>query len=407
MKRYQQTLEWLFSQLPMYQRVGAAAYKPDLSSTEALMALLNHPEKGLRCVHVGGTNGKGSVSHMLAAVFQEAGYKTGLYTSPHLKDFRERIKINGQMISQEAVVDFTDRYRKQFEELGLSFFEMTVGMAFNYFREEQTDIAIIEVGMGGRLDSTNVVNPELSIITNVSFDHMQYLGDTRTKIAREKAGIIKPGKPVLIGERDSETVPVYREIAKEQRAPLYFAPEMKGLGHVKAYPVDADYQFENLRTTTAAVQLLAEGGFNLKGHAPKALANFRELTGLRGRWETLSNQPRIVCDTAHNEAGVQRIVDQLKKEDYRQLHIIWGVTNDKELGPILRLLPKSAIYYFCRPDIPRGLAAEELQSQALRFGLSGKTYPSAKAALETAKKVTFREDFIYVGGSNFVVAEVL
>lgn len=407
MPNYQETLDWLFSQLPMYQRVGQSAYKADLKNTHALMELLQHPEEGLTCIHVGGTNGKGSVSHMLAAAFQMAGYKTGLYTSPHLKDFRERIRINGEMISEEAVIGFTEKYRSEFESMGLSFFEMTVGMAFDYFRAEQTDIAIIEVGMGGRLDSTNVVNPELSIITNISLDHTQFLGDTRAKIAFEKAGIIKAGVPVIIGERHLETDAVFEEVAKERNSEIVFAEDVIAPRDVRQLDLQGFYQVKNLRTVLAAVEKLQKLGYNLQPSLEEALQNTRKLTGLRGRWDLIGYEPKIICDTGHNEAGVALILDQLQKEDFRQLHIVWGMVGDKDINSILRMLPKSAIYYFCKLDIPRGKDAEMLKREAVRFGLSGKSYASVSNALAEAKKNTFKEDLIFIGGSTFTVAEVL
>mgnify|MGYP000214418972 CR=1 FL=1 len=407
MSQYSKTLDWLFKQLPMYQRVGQSAYKADLKNTLELMELLGHPEKGLKCIHVGGTNGKGSVSHMLAAIFQQAGFKTGLYTSPHLKDFRERIRINGEMIPEEAVVNFTEKYRSSFEQMGLSFFEMTVGLAFDYFRQEKTEIAIIEVGMGGRLDSTNVVEPLLSIITNISLDHTQFLGDTHAIIAFEKAGIIKRETPILIGEKQGETEKVFRQKAAEQNAQLYYAQDLVPLPQIRSTDLSGPYQEKNLKTALAAVKLLEEQGFSLNAHLSSALSQVSPLTGLRGRWETLAHNPKIIADTGHNPAGVAYVTDQLKRESYRQLHVVWGMVGDKDSTAILRMLPKSAIYYFCQPNIPRGLAADELKSRALTFGLSGKSYPSVAEALEAAKKNTLSDDLIFVGGSVFVVAEVV
>lgn len=407
MPNYQETLDWLFSQLPMYQRVGQSAYKADLNNTHALMELLNNPEKGLKCVHVGGTNGKGSVSHMLAAAFQKAGYKTGLYTSPHLKDFRERIRINGEMIAEQAVIDFTKKYRSQFEKMGLSFFEMTVGMAFDNFRTEETDIAIIEVGMGGRLDSTNVVIPQLSVITNISLDHTQFLGDTRAKIAVEKAGIIKPGVPVVIGERHPETDAVFEEIAAERKSEISFAEDLIAPRELLKLDLQGYYQKKNIRTVLAAVNKLDALGHTLQPTLEEALQNTKKLTGLRGRWEIIGDSPKIICDTGHNEAGVALILDQLQAQNYRQLHMVWGMVGDKDVHSILRMLPKNAIYYFCKPDIPRGKDAELLKREAVRFGLSGKSYSSVQAALAAARKNTLKEDLIFIGGSTFTVAEVL
>lgn len=403
---YQECLDWLFAQLPMYQRIGKAAYKADLRQTLELMEVLGHPEDKFKSVHIAGTNGKGSVAHMLAAIFQQAGYKTGLYTSPHLKDFRERVRINGQMISEEAVLQFVEANMGHFEKIGLSFFEMTVGLAFDYFAKQQVDIAIVEVGMGGRLDSTNVITPELSVITNISLDHTQYLGHTEALIAREKAGIIKPGVPVVIGEKHKDTLPVFREVAEERGAPLILAEEEISLREIRTVDLKGLYQEKNMRTALAAVHALEKLGYQFND-IDEALAHVKSLTGLRGRWEILGDRPKIIADTAHNLAGIEIVLDQLKRESYRQLHIVFGSVSDKNLSEILRMLPKAAIYYFCKPDLPRGKDAEELKSEALRFGLSGKTYPSVKAALDAAIKNTLADDLIYVGGSNFVVAEVL
>ena len=391
----------------MYQRVGGAAYKADLNNTLRLMEILEHPEHKFKSVHVAGTNGKGSVSHMLAAIFQKAGYKTGLYTSPHLKDFRERIRINGEMIPEEKVTAFVEQHKDHFTSLGLSFFEMTVGMAFQYFADEQVDIAIVEVGMGGRLDSTNVVTPELSVITNISLDHTQFLGNTKALIAGEKGGIIKPNIPVVIGERDKESSPVFEDIAKERNSPISFAEDIIPWRAVDALDLNGLYQERNIRTVMAAVKVLLEQGHNLHIHLEEALQNTAKLTGLRGRWEQIGAKPKIICDTGHNEAGVQMVLDQLKRESYRQLHIVWGMVGDKDITTILRMLPKHAIYYFCKPDIPRGKNAEELGREAVRFGLSGKSYASVSKAFEAAKAHTLSDDLIFVGGSTFVVGEVL
>lgn len=404
---YQECLDWLFSQLPMYQRVGGAAYKADLENTHRLMEILAHPEQKFKSVHVAGTNGKGSVSHMLAAIFQLAGYKTGLYTSPHLKDFRERIRINGEMIPEKEVLNFVEKNQAHFKEIGLSFFEMTVGMAFDYFAREEVDIAILEVGMGGRLDSTNVVLPELSVITNISLDHTQFLGNTKDLIAAEKAGIIKNSIPVIIGERDPETDPVFQKIAHDKQAPIYFAEDLIPWRAVDALDLRGVYQERNIRTVLAAAAKLQEMGYSLDATLEPALQNAAKLTGLRGRWEQIGTHPKIICDTGHNEAGVRMVLDQLKKESYRQLHIVWGMVGDKDISGILRMLPKHAFYYFCKPDIPRGKNAEELSREAVRYGLSGKSYPSVKKAFETAKANTLSDDFIFVGGSTFVVGEIL
>lgn len=404
---YQECLDWLFTQLPMYQRVGGAAYKADLSNTHKLMDLLDHPENKFKSVHVAGTNGKGSTSHMLAAIFQKAGYKTGLYTSPHLKDFRERIRINGEVIPEKDVVSFVENYKSKFESIGLSFFEMTVGMAFQYFADEKVDIAIVEVGMGGRLDSTNVVTPELSIITNISLDHTQFLGNTLAKIAVEKGGIIKPNTPVVIGERHPETDPVFEELAVAKNASLAFAEDLIPIRELDELDLKGIYQKKNIRTVLAAVQQLEAEGHQLETSLKEALQNASKITGLRGRWETLSVRPRIICDTGHNEAGVKLIVEQLAKETFDKLHIVWGMVGDKDITSVLKILPKDATYYWCKPSIPRGKDALELQTEASAIGLNGEVYDSVNTALEACKKAASANDLIFVGGSTFVVADVI
>lgn len=404
---YQECLDWLFHQLPMYQRVGGAAYKADLVNTIKLMDLLGNPERKFKSIHVAGTNGKGSVSHMLAAIFQKAGYKTGLYTSPHLKDFRERIRINGEMIPEQEVLSFVDSHQQDFSSLGLSFFEMTVGLAFQHFADQEIDIAIVEVGMGGRLDSTNVLTPELSIITNISLDHTQFLGNTKALIAAEKGGIIKPLTPVLVGEHNDETDAVFEKLADQKKAPLSFAQDLGTRQLMGQLDLKGAYQRKNLRTVLAALQILETKGYSLSTYVEEAIQNISALTGLRGRWEQIGLQPKIICDTAHNEAGLNLVMEQLKTESYRQLHIVWGMVDDKDFSAILRMLPKHAFYYFCKPDINRGKNAEELGREAVRFGLSGKSYPSVARAFEAAKDNTLADDFIFIGGSTFVVAEVL
>ncbi len=404
---YQECLDWLFTQLPMYQRVGGAAYKADLSNTHKLMDLLDHPENKFKSVHVAGTNGKGSTSHMLAAIFQKAGYKTGLYTSPHLKDFRERIRINGEMIPEKDVASFVANHKAKFESIGLSFFEMTVGMAFQYFADEKVDIAIVEVGMGGRLDSTNVVTPELSIITNISLDHTQFLGNDLASIAGEKGGIIKKNTPVVIGEHHPETDPVFTKLAEAKNAPLSFAEDLIPIRELDELDLKGIYQKKNIRTVLAAVQKLEEKGYPLENTLKEALLNASKLTGLRGRWETLSTSPRIICDTGHNEAGVKLIVEQLAKEPFENLYIVWGMVGDKDITSVLKLLPKDATYYWCKPSIPRGKDAEELKQEAMVIGLQGEVYNSPSSALEACKNAAFANDLIFVGGSTFVVADVL
>lgn len=390
----------------MYQRVGQSAYKADLAATLNLAKYLKNPEKSFKSIHVAGTNGKGSTSHMLASVFQEAGYKTGLYTSPHLKDFRERIKINGQMISEQYVSNFVQNHRPFFESNQLSFFEMTVGLAFEYFRSENVDIAIVEVGMGGRLDSTNIITPEVSVITNIGLDHTQFLGDTLEKVAVEKAGIIKDRVPVIIGETSPETKRVFEEIALERNAPIVFAE----MNDASTYSSDlkGSYQQKNIRTVISILRMLQKKGWNIsEENIQKGLMNTVKNTGLMGRWQILGQAPKVICDTAHNREGLQIVLDQLASEDFQNLHIILGVVSDKDLASILPLFPKDAIYYFCRPNIPRGLDASLLLSRARGFGLIGQEYISVSKAYEAALKAALPQDLVFVGGSTFVVAEVL
>ena len=403
---YQETLDWLFAQLPMYQRIGQAAYKANLDNTWLLSKYLHHPEKAFKSIHVAGTNGKGSTSHMLASILQEAGYKVGLYTSPHLKDFRERIKINGQMIGKREVTNFVHKHRTFFETHQLSFFEMTVGLAFDFFRKEQVDIAVVEVGMGGRLDSTNIVTPEVSVITNIGWDHTQFLGDTLAKIAYEKAGIIKPGIPVVIGETQWETKPVFEEIAKKNNASVTFADE-EGLA---LYPCDlkGHYQQRNQHTVLSAIKVLKGMGWKVSGkHLRNGFGKVVANTGLLGRWQLLGKHPKILTDTAHNKEGLELVLQQLLLEPFEKLHVVMGVLTDKDLKRMLPLFPKKAVYYFCAPNIPRALPAEALQTTAKDFGLHGKGFPSVKIALKAAKKSAKKDDLIFVGGSTFVVAEVL
>ncbi len=399
-------MDWLFAQLPMYQRVGVAAYKTDLSNTRKLAGYLNHPEKGFKSIHVAGTNGKGSTSHMLASILQEAGYKVGLYTSPHLKDFRERIKISGEMISKHSVSEFVTKNRSFFEVEQLSFFEMTVGLAFDEFLRRKVDIAVVEVGLGGRLDSTNILISEVSVITNIGMDHTRFLGDTLVKIAMEKAGIIKPDIPVVIGERNAETDAVFEEIAERKNALIYFAEDEKH----DLYPSDlkGNYQRANQRAALSALKILRSSGWNVsEDHIRKGLLNVVANTGLLGRWQLLGQNPKVICDTAHNREGLSITMAQLQEETYDKLHIVLGVVNDKQLERILPLFPKKANYYFCEPNIPRALKAELLCKKAAEFGLEGKTYSSVQKAYEEALKCASVKDLIYVGGSTFVVAEVL
>jgi len=401
---YKQTLDYLFAKLPMYQREGAIAYKEDIGNIIEATKHLNNPHKKFKSIHIAGTNGKGSVSHMLASIFQEAGYKVGLYTSPHLKDFRERIKINGQMITEKKVISFVAKNNAIFESLDMSFFEMTVAMAFDYFAKQKVDIAIIETGLGGRLDSTNIINPELAIITNISLDHTNLLGETIEKIAREKGGIIKNETPVIIGRRQKETTSIFKNIAKEKNANLIYASTQK------CYTSDlkGEYQKENINTVITAIKQLQKQGWaitedNIEHGLLKTVAN----TQLLGRWQTLSSNPQIICDTAHNEDGIKEIAKQLSNLKYEQLHIVFGTVNDKNLDTILPYLPKNAKYYFCNANILRAMKAEDLKQKADKHQLKGRIFPSVKEALKCAKVNANPKDLIFVGGSTFVVAEVV
>ena len=401
---YQECINWLFNQLPMYQRQGKSAYKANLDNTIAFADYLKNPEHKFKSIHVGGTNGKGSTSHMLASVFQEAGYKVGLYTSPHLIDFRERIKINGQPIQKLEVVDFIEKHKNFMVKQQLSFFEMTVGLAYSYFATEQVDIAIIEVGLGGRLDSTNIIKPELSVITNISLDHTAFLGNSLDKIAFEKAGIIKPETPVLIGEFQEETYPVFEAKAKTEKAPIHSANQKDEL---KKNSKLVGFQQKNLNTVIASLNIL-KAKFELSEEViQKGIQNTIENTGLLGRWQILHNEPKVICDNGHNTAGVSLIAKELAKESYRQLHIVLGMVNDKDVQSILSLLPKSAIYYFCEPDIPRALPHLELLKEAQKMGLNGKAAGKVEEAFEAAWSNSAQNDLIFVGGSTFVVADFL
>ena len=390
----------------MYQRTGKAAYKEDLSNTIKLLAHLEDPQHSFRTIHVAGTNGKGSTSCMLASVLHEAGFKVGLYTSPHLIDFRERIRLNGMMIPKASVTSFVKKHKAFFEENELSFFEMTVGLAFHFFRKETVDIAIIEVGLGGRLDSTNVIIPEVSVITNIGLDHTQFLGDTIPKIAREKAGIIKPNIPVVIGETLPESQFVFNDVAERNNAHLHFAENFDGL----KYEIDllGAYQGFNKKTVLTTLHVLKKQGWKISEKAIVAgLKNTVKNTGIRGRWEILQNNPKVICDTAHNPDGLEISLDQLKIEKYTRLHIVLGTVEEKDLSNILDLFPPTAIYYFCKPDVPRGLNAQTLRNKALSFGLIGEVYLSVKMAYKNALYSATENDLIFIGGSTFTVAEVL
>lgn len=403
---YSQTTDWMFQQLPMYQRMGISAFKKDLSNIHALSAYLGNPEAKFKSIHIAGTNGKGSVSHMLSSVFQEAGYKTGLYTSPHLKDFRERIRINGEMISEDSVITFIDAHKAFFEQHHLSFFEMTVGLAFQYFSQEKVDIAVIETGLGGRLDSTNIIIPEVSVITNIGLDHVELLGDTLEKIAAEKAGIIKPNVPVVIGEYQPETYDVFTRMADEKNSDIIFASEQEH--SIYASDLMGNYQSKNIQTVTTTVNLLKKGKWNIsEDNIKNGLQKVKGNTNLRGRWEIVGEKPKIILDTAHNAEGLKYVLNQLQELEYKQLHIVMGVVSDKDLSKILPLFPKQAIYYFAKPDIPRGLNAEILLKKATEYGLFGTVYSSIPIAYGQAKKVADKSDVIFAGGSNFTVAEII
>ncbi len=426
---YPQTLDYLFSRLPMFQRIGAAAYKANLDNTFAICKALGHPEKKIKCVHVAGTNGKGSSSHMLAAVLQQAGYKTGLYTSPHLIDFRERIKINGKQIPKTDVVKFVEDYKNTFDSIEPSFFEWTVGLAFHYFAAQEVDIAIIEVGLGGRLDSTNVIKPECCLITNIGFDHINLLGNTLQLIAAEKAGIIKEKIPVIISQTQIEVLSVFNTKAQSLKAPISFADKQykvisnsiqdnllcielheKVKNKTQLYKLDISglYQIKNLQGVLSCLEILKKKGFIIEDDAIlKALQNVKKLTGLMGRWQTLSENPLIIADTGHNEDGIKEVLKNLERYTYKKLHIVFGVVNDKDVTSILNLLPKTATYYFCKANIPRALPEKELFDLAKQHDLKGKKFPTVSEALTEAKKQAKPTDLIFVGGSTFTVADAL
>lgn len=425
---YPETIDYLFTRLPMFSRMGSAAFKKDLTNTIALCEALGDPHHKFKSIHVGGTNGKGSVSHMLAAVLQTAGYKTGLYTSPHLYDFRERIRVNGAMVSEEFVTGFVERIQPLIEEISPSFFEITVAMAFDYFAREGVDIAVIEVGLGGRLDSTNIITPELSVITNIGLDHTNMLGNTLREIAGEKAGIIKKGVPVVIGEKHPETAPVFTEKAAREEAPLYFAEEHYEVKN-SSYSIDrltidvqdkdtrteavygldlpGIYQEKNIKTVLQALKVLQHRGWHIDpAHIQTALSEAKTLTGLQGRWEVIYHQPDIVLEVAHNEDGVRQMLRHLERLSFQKLHIVYGMVKDKEAGPVLALLPKEAVYYFTQAHIPRALSAGELAQKAGEYGLQGGTYEDVNTALRAAKAAAAPGDLVLVCGSIFLVAEV-
>ncbi|MGV9004907.1 bifunctional folylpolyglutamate synthase/dihydrofolate synthase [Flavobacterium sp.] len=403
---YQEVLDWIFHQLPMYQTQGASAYKKDLTNTILLSNHLGNPEKNLKCIHVAGTNGKGSTSHFLASILQEAGFTVGLYTSPHLKDYRERIKVNGEEISKNFVVDFINAHQAFFEEHQLSFFEMSVGLAFDYFLKQKTDINIIEVGMGGRLDATNIITPLVSVITNIGLDHTQFLGDTVEAIAYEKAGIIKKNIPVVVGEYVNETKKVFTNKAFEKNSEIIFASDEI----TETYPsaLLGDYQEKNIKTVLQTIKILNKHRYTItENHLKDGLLNVVKNTGLQGRWQILNQAPMTVADTAHNIDGLTITVNQIHKHTFDTLHIVLGFVNDKNIDAILSVLPKKAKYYFCKPNNFRGLEQEILQSKAAVFGLNGNLYNSVTQAYLAAVSVATDTDFIYIGGSTFVVAEII
>ncbi len=429
---YHQTLEYLFSQLPMFQRIGQAAYKANLNNTLALCEILGNPQNSFKSIHIAGTNGKGSTSHLLASILQTKGLKVGLYTSPHLKDFRERIKINGKNISRRYVIDFVKKYKKALESIEPSFFEMTFGMAIKYFSEEKIDIAIMETGMGGRLDSTNVIYPILSVITNIGMDHSKFLGNTKEKIAVEKAGIIKQNTPVIIGETQENIDTIFENIAEINGSEIFFADQKYSAANItftgkenaklildiyrnnKLFfknlrcPLLGNYQAKNIVTVFQVVELLKRKGYDIrKNNLKKAINDVIKTTGITGRWQVISKDPRTICDIGHNVDGIAEIVNQLNKTHFDKLHFVLGMVDDKEISNVLFLLPKKAVYYFCKADVPRGLSTKVLAEKAKSAGLSGEAYTSVNEALKAAQKAAKEKDLVFVGGSTFVVAEVV
>ncbi len=427
---YAQTLDYLFSRLPMYQRTGSVAYKKDLKNIKALLKHLGNPQDKFRAIHIAGTNGKGSVSHTLSSVLQENGYRVGLYTSPHLKDFRERIRVNGSMISEDAVIDFVLRNQRVIEKIEPSFFEITVAMAFQYFADMQVDFAVIETGLGGRLDSTNILKPWLCIITNIGYDHQHMLGNTLPEIASEKAGIIKYNVPLVIGEAQNETLNIFTDKANELNAPIYLAsygysadysflsPDYKqqmfniykgGSMYYENLKTDLIglYQKKNIITVLQAVEVL-RGGFDISDEALYAgIAKVKKNTGFAGRWQIMGANPMIVADTAHNEQGLQEVLKQIETVPHKKLHFVIGMVNDKNADTILMMLPKSAVYYFTKADMPRALSEKILADKALDYSLEGASYPTVADAVSAAKASAAPEDLIFIGGSTFVVAEAI
>ena len=422
---YQETIEYLFNSTPLFQNVGKDAYKEGLENTLKLDEYFGYPHRTFKTIHVAGTNGKGSCSHTLAAILQSAGYKVGLYTSPHLVDFRERIRVNGEVISKEYVIDFVEQHRSFFEPLHPSFFELTTAMAFNWFAMQGVDVAVIEVGLGGRLDCTNIIRPDLCVITNISFDHIQFLGDTLAKIASEKAGIIKPKIPVVIGEIHPETESVFINKSDLESAPIHFAqressvqkaiftPEGGITYHTTEYPLlkgqlGGYCQVKNTQTILTAVRILQEKGYHIeKEHVYQGFAEVCQLTGLMGRWQIIQEQPKMICDTGHNKAGIEYIVKQLSAQKYRQLRIVLGMVNDKDISGVLAMLPKEATYYFTKASVSRALSEEKVKELAQQAGLQGNTYPNVEEAVQAACSEAHPDDLIFVGGSTFIVADLL
>jgi dihydrofolate synthase/folylpolyglutamate synthase len=434
METYSEVINYLYSRLPVFQRIGSAAYKPGLGNITALCGLLDDPQNKFPVIHTAGTNGKGSVSHYLASILQSAGYKNvGLHTSPHLKDFRERIRINGKLIDEQSIIDFVNRYKDSWEKMDPSFFEISVAMAFYFFAEAHSQVTVIETGLGGRLDSTNIVDPVLSVITNISFDHMAFLGNTLEKIAFEKAGIIKPNRPVVIGETHTETKPVFLKKAHECNAPILFADDVYKavnpntvqkngkpymvvdiLKNGKPYleklysELNGNYQLKNIPTVLASVDVLNTLSYNIsEEHIRDGIANVSSQTGLWGRWQILSDKPKVIADTGHNEAGIKEVLAQLTTMQFDKLHFVFGVVNDKDVSSVLKLLPKNAQYYFCKANIPRALDEKELAKQSAGFGLKGESYATVAEALNAAKAKAASNDLIFIGGSTFVVAEAI
>lgn len=405
---YEQTVDYLYNATPVFEKTGASAYKEGLSNTLALDEHFGHPHRRFKTIHVAGTNGKGSCSHTIAAILQEAGYKVGLYTSPHLVDFRERIRVNGLMMSKEYVVNFVEEERPFFEPLHPSFFELTTAMAFKYFAEQEVDMAVIEVGLGGRLDCTNIITPILSVITNISFDHTQFLGDTLAKIAAEKAGIIKKGVPVVVGETTDETRPVFEQKAKEAGAPLHLAEEYQPASN-PCFELKGSYQEKNKRTILCAIDCLTQliDIADAAEATARGMANVCELTGLVGRWQTIRQKPLVICDTGHNVGGWSYLAPQIKSQPCRRLHMVFGMVDDKDIDTVMTMLPSDAHYYFTQASTHRAIPAEEVAEKAARHQLKGKAYGSVKEAYEQALNNAAEDDFIFVGGSSYVVADLL